>query len=68
MTTAAGVCAVVDLFAHGQIKGRGLVRQEEVALDAFLDNRFGKNYRGSKIYSRFVGLGDQGDQGHAGPD
>ncbi len=67
VTTGAGVCAVVDLFAEGQLKGRGLVRQEEVALDAFLDNRFGQNYRGSRIYSRFVGLGDEGDQGHAGP-
>jgi hypothetical protein len=35
-----------------------MVRQEEVALDDFLANRFGRHYRGAKIYSRFVGAVD----------
>ena len=43
-TTASSVCAVLDLLAHGAITQAGLVRQEEIALTAFLDNRFGRVY------------------------
>jgi saccharopine dehydrogenase-like NADP-dependent oxidoreductase len=41
MTTAAGMCAVLDLLAAGQLPQHGFVRQEDIALDAFLSNRFG---------------------------
>ncbi|HEX3727092.1 MAG TPA: saccharopine dehydrogenase C-terminal domain-containing protein [Pirellulales bacterium] len=58
ITTAAGVCAVVDMHCQGQLTGTGLVRQEQVDLDDFLNNRFGHYYRGSKIYSRFTGQED----------
>ena len=58
VTTAAAVCAVVDLHCQGKLTGTGLMRQEQVALDEFLANRFGRHYRGSKIYSRFVGAPD----------
>ena len=44
LTTAAGVCAMVDLMRAGQLPGRGFVRQEEVPLEAFLANRFGRYY------------------------
>ena len=44
ITTAMGVCAIVDLHAQGKIAGQGLVRQEAVSLGDFLDNRFGKHY------------------------
>jgi saccharopine dehydrogenase-like NADP-dependent oxidoreductase len=44
LTTAAGVCAMVDLMATGQIPDRGFVRQEEISLEAFLGNRFGRHY------------------------
>jgi saccharopine dehydrogenase-like NADP-dependent oxidoreductase len=44
LTTAAGVCAMVDLMATGQIPDRGFVRQEEISLEAFLGNRFGHHY------------------------
>jgi saccharopine dehydrogenase-like NADP-dependent oxidoreductase len=44
LTTAAGVCAMVDLMAEGTLPQRGFVRQEEVALDTFLANRFGGFY------------------------
>jgi saccharopine dehydrogenase-like NADP-dependent oxidoreductase len=64
ITTAAGACAVVDLFFAGQLSGTGLVRQEQVRLPDFLDNRFGKHYRGAKIYSRFIGQGDGTEPGH----
>jgi len=44
LTTAAGVCAMVDLMLAGKIPDRGLVRQEQVPLELFLGNRFGCHY------------------------
>jgi saccharopine dehydrogenase-like NADP-dependent oxidoreductase len=44
VTTAAGVCAMVDLLRTGALPQAGLVRQESVSLATFLDNRFGKYY------------------------
>jgi len=44
LTTAAGICTVLDLLAGGQIPDHGFVRQEDVPLDAFLANRFGRVY------------------------
>ena len=58
ITTAAALCVVVDLFCQGKLSGTGLVRQEQVGLDDFLANRFGRHYQGSKINSRFVGVLD----------
>ena len=46
ITTASGVCAVLDLLAQGQLPQRGFVRQEDVPLPAFLANRFGRRYAG----------------------
>jgi saccharopine dehydrogenase-like NADP-dependent oxidoreductase len=59
ITTAAGICAVVDLHFSGRLTGRGLVRQEQVPFDDFMANRFGRHYQGSKIYSRFTGAIDR---------
>ena len=53
LTTAAGLCAVVDLHREGKLPEKGFVRQEQVDLDEFLDNRFGRRYR-SEISTRFV--------------
>lgn len=44
ITTAAGICAVLDLLAEGALPQSGFVRQEEISLDAFLANRFGQLY------------------------
>ena len=44
VTTAAGICGVLDLLAEGQLRGRGFVRQEEIALGRFLAGRFGRYY------------------------
>jgi saccharopine dehydrogenase-like NADP-dependent oxidoreductase len=44
ITTAAGICAMVDLMAHGKLPRKGFVRQEEAPLKEFLANRFGKHY------------------------
>jgi saccharopine dehydrogenase-like NADP-dependent oxidoreductase len=48
ITTAAGVCAVLDLHLAGRLPSRGLVRQEQVDFDDFLSNRFGKYYESPK--------------------
>jgi saccharopine dehydrogenase-like NADP-dependent oxidoreductase len=48
ITTAASICAVVDLYMSGQLPGTGFIRQEEINLQAFLDNRFGKWFRQSR--------------------
>lgn len=52
ITTAAGVCAAIDLFIEGKLSDCGFVRQEEIDLDDFLGNRFGQHY-GAEISSPF---------------
>lgn len=50
LTTAAGVCTMVDLVVDGTLPGRGLVRQEDCSLAQFLGNRFGHLYlRGTEV-------------------
>jgi saccharopine dehydrogenase-like NADP-dependent oxidoreductase len=44
LTTAAGICTMVDLLMQGRLPQRGLVRQEQTALQDFLNNRFGSVY------------------------
>ncbi|MDP9084062.1 MAG: saccharopine dehydrogenase family protein [Pseudomonadota bacterium] len=44
ITTAGGICAVLDMLSAGELPQAGLIRQEEIKLDAFLANRFGKVY------------------------
>jgi saccharopine dehydrogenase-like NADP-dependent oxidoreductase len=48
ITTAAGICAAVDLFREGKLPQQGFVRQEQVALPDFLANRFGAAYQQSR--------------------
>lgn len=48
ITTAAGICAALDLFREGKLPQSGFVRQEEVALPDFLANRFGMAYQQSR--------------------
>jgi saccharopine dehydrogenase-like NADP-dependent oxidoreductase len=44
ITTASSICAVLDLLAEGRLPQSGFVRQEDVPLQAFLANRFGRAY------------------------
>ena len=44
VTTAAGICAMVDLLVQGKLPQTGFVRQEQAALADFLGNRFGSYY------------------------
>ena len=53
ITTAAGLCAVLDLHVAGRLPEMGFVRQEQVDLDEFLQNRFGRYYD-SHINTRFT--------------
>ena len=48
ITTAAGICAAVDLFREGKLPQSGFIRQEQVELPDFLANRFGKAYQQSR--------------------
>jgi saccharopine dehydrogenase-like NADP-dependent oxidoreductase len=45
ITTAAAVCAALDLALAGKLPHDGFVRQEEIDYDEFIDNRFGCRYR-----------------------
>jgi saccharopine dehydrogenase-like NADP-dependent oxidoreductase len=49
ITTASGVCAVLDLFMQGALPGTGFIRQEQVALADFLANRFGRAYEAAAV-------------------
>jgi saccharopine dehydrogenase-like NADP-dependent oxidoreductase len=44
ITTAAAVCAMLDLHREGVVSKTGFVKQEDVPLRAFLANRFGQYY------------------------
>jgi saccharopine dehydrogenase-like NADP-dependent oxidoreductase len=44
ITTAAGICAMVDLLREGSLPQSGFVRQEDADLERFLANRFGRYY------------------------
>ena len=48
ITTAAGICAAVDLFREGKLPQSGFIRQEQVELPDFLANRFGSAYQQSR--------------------
>jgi saccharopine dehydrogenase-like NADP-dependent oxidoreductase len=48
ITTAAGMCAAVDLFREGKLPRSGFIRQEQIALPDFLANRFGMAYQQSR--------------------
>lgn len=44
-TTAASVCAVIELVNNGTLPGRGFIRQEEILLEQFLETHNGSRYR-----------------------
>ncbi|RFC67635.1 MULTISPECIES: saccharopine dehydrogenase family protein [Mesorhizobium] len=53
ITTASGICAVLDMLADGSLPSKGFVRQEDIALDSFLANRFGRVYAQQEAVGRF---------------
>lgn len=65
MTTAAGICAVLDLVLANPNNYQGFVAQEEFRLSDILANRFGKIYAhgGTNIQSaEMVARGETGHQ------
>lgn len=44
ITTAAAICALLDLLVTGQLPQTGYIRQEDILLKTFLENRFGQVY------------------------
>lgn len=44
ISTASGVCAVVDLVLGQENEYKGLILQEKFQLSAVLENRFGRYY------------------------
>lgn len=45
VTTAASLCAILDMHTQGKLNKKGFVRQEEVSFPAFMENRFGRYYQ-----------------------
>lgn len=46
ITTAAALCAALDLHVAGQLPDSGFVRQEDIDFKEFASNRFGRHYQG----------------------
>ncbi|MBN1236858.1 MAG: saccharopine dehydrogenase NADP-binding domain-containing protein [Gammaproteobacteria bacterium] len=44
ISTAAGVCAALDLALGGRLPDTGFLRQEQIELEDFLANRFGRHF------------------------
>ena len=60
LTTAASLCAVLDLHFAGRLPSTGLVPQEEVRLPEFLGNRFGRHFDVSETPSLYSPPGARG--------
>jgi len=45
-TTAASICAVIELVSNGTLPDRGFIKQEEVPLETFLKTSSGRLYAG----------------------
>ncbi|WP_020471701.1 saccharopine dehydrogenase family protein [Zavarzinella formosa] len=63
VTTAAAMCAVVDLHVAGRLPTSGFVRQEDVDYREFLANRFGRHYDAPSLtrFSRDVSATETND-------
>lgn len=55
ITTASAICAGLDMLADGTLPAKGFIKQEDIALDAFLANRFGHAYAQHEMVSRLAG-------------
>ena len=44
ITTAAGICAMLDMMAQGQLPDTGFIKQEDTDFNTFINNRFGRYY------------------------
>jgi len=65
ITTAGGICAVLDLVLRHPGRYRGFVRQEQFPLADVLANRFGRYYSdgaGKEVSARIIAAGSRGQQ------
>ena len=44
VTTASGICTVLDLLSSGNLNRAGLIKQEDIDFIEFMNNRFGRLY------------------------
>jgi saccharopine dehydrogenase-like NADP-dependent oxidoreductase len=44
ITTASGLCAVLDMIVNKELDKTGFVKQEEIDMEKFISNRFGSNF------------------------
>jgi saccharopine dehydrogenase-like NADP-dependent oxidoreductase len=65
VTTAAGICSVVDLVLSDTSRFKGFVAQEQFNLSDILNNRFGKYYAyggTNKTSAELIARGETGSQ------
>ncbi len=66
-TTASGICTAVDLFREGKLPRQGFIRQECIALEDFLSNRFGQTYAGARTEQHADNTPSLQETSHAQP-
>ena len=54
ITTAGGICAVLDMLSAGDLPQSGLIKQEDIQLQPFLANRFGRVYAMAAESARYA--------------
>ena len=67
ITTAAGVCSVMDIVLSERPARRGFIPQEQFGLQDILNNRFGRYYQqggSSQLSASLVARGETGRQRH----
>ena len=64
ITTAAGICSIIDLVFSGQGGYEGFVRQEQFSLPDILENRFGQVYAHGGTNIESAELVARGETGH----
>ena len=56
ITTASGICAMLDLLREGRIPQTGFVKQEDCDFQDFISNRFGANYEENSTVNRVTDI------------
>jgi saccharopine dehydrogenase-like NADP-dependent oxidoreductase len=64
VTTAAGVCAVIDIVLTHPDNYHGFVAQEQFRLDDALENRFGRYYAYGGTNEESAAMIARGETGH----
>lgn len=62
ITTASGICTMLDLLRNGKLPQKGFVRQEDCDFRDFITNRFGVNYARSEDLQASASVGGKRDK------